>query len=51
MTLYEETTSPTVVADTAAEYDLDVNHEYVHLDDLDELSEEAIEGIIGNSLV
>lgn len=32
------------MTDTAAEYDLDVNHEYVHLDDLDELPDEKIDG-------
>ena len=41
---YGDTYSPTVVTDTAAEYDLDVNHEYVHLDDLDDLDDETIEG-------
>lgn len=44
MSEYAGGTIPTVVTDTAADYDLDVNHEYVHLDDLDDLSEETVEG-------
>lgn len=44
MSDYRFTYSPTVVADTAAEYDLDVSHQYIHLDDLDNLSDAEVEG-------
>lgn len=44
MTDYGHTKTPTVVTDTAAEYDLEVDHKYVHLDDLSELCNDVIEG-------